>query len=50
MTTRAAALYARLGYAPVTAYTDRWSRTDRDGRVHEEADPCTFLVREPSAG
>ncbi|MGA5642196.1 GNAT family N-acetyltransferase [Streptomyces cinereoruber] len=46
---RAAALYARLGYVPVTAYTDRWSRKDRDGRVHEEADPCAFLVRELSA-
>ncbi|MET9932850.1 MULTISPECIES: hypothetical protein [unclassified Streptomyces] len=42
-------LCARLGYAPVTAYTDRWSRTDRDGRVHGEADACTFLVRELSA-
>ncbi|MFJ9434617.1 GNAT family N-acetyltransferase [Streptomyces sp. NPDC101490] len=42
---RAAALYARLGYTPVVEYTDRWSRTDAAGRVHEHADPCTFLVR-----
>ncbi|MFF5789582.1 GNAT family N-acetyltransferase [Streptomyces sp. NPDC012693] len=46
---RAAALYARLGYRPVVAYTDRWSWTDPDGRAHEEADPCTFLVRSLTA-
>lgn len=43
---RAAGLYRRLGYGPVVAYTDRWSWTDPDGRTHEEADPCTFLVRD----
>ncbi|MFF5976061.1 GNAT family N-acetyltransferase [Streptomyces sp. NPDC012769] len=42
---RAAALYARLGYEPVTAYIDRWSYTDPQGRTHHEADSCTFLVR-----
>ncbi|MFJ7068997.1 GNAT family N-acetyltransferase [Streptomyces sp. NPDC101115] len=42
---RAAALYARLGYAPVTAYTDRYAYTDADGVRHERADACTFLVR-----
>ncbi|MFB6624572.1 GNAT family N-acetyltransferase [Streptomyces sp. NPDC056374] len=42
---RAAALYGRLGYEPVVAYTDRWSWTDADGHVHDEADACTFLVR-----
>ncbi|MFE7600121.1 GNAT family N-acetyltransferase [Streptomyces sp. NPDC057494] len=43
---RAAALYARLGYARVLTYTDRWSWTDADGHRHDEADPCTFLVRD----
>ncbi|MFD3534992.1 GNAT family N-acetyltransferase [Streptomyces sp. NPDC058664] len=47
---RAAALYARLGYAPVVAYTDRWSWTDLSGHPHDEADPCTFLVRDLAAG
>ncbi|MGW2300411.1 GNAT family N-acetyltransferase [Streptomyces sp. NPDC001809] len=42
---RAAALYARLGYAPVVAYTDRWTWTDPEGRTHAAADACTFLVR-----
>ncbi|MFH9724706.1 GNAT family N-acetyltransferase [Streptomyces sp. NPDC017254] len=42
---RAAALYARLGYAPVVAYTDPWSRTDAEGRTHACADACVFLVR-----
>ncbi|MFD5327284.1 GNAT family N-acetyltransferase [Streptomyces sp. NPDC127092] len=42
---RAAALYARLGYAPVTAYTDRYAYTDEDGVRHECAEACTFLVR-----
>ncbi|MFF9196138.1 GNAT family N-acetyltransferase [Streptomyces sp. NPDC014779] len=42
---RAAALYARLGYTPVTAYTDRYAYTDPQGVRHECADPCTFLVR-----
>ncbi|KQX48021.1 acetyltransferase [Streptomyces sp. Root66D1] len=42
---RAAALYARLGYEPVVTYTDRWSRTDAEGRTFAYADPCTFLVR-----
>lgn len=46
---RAAALYARLGYTPVVAYTDRWSWTDADGHPHDEADPCTFLVRDLTA-
>ncbi|WP_370410983.1 GNAT family N-acetyltransferase [Streptomyces fradiae] len=42
---RAAALYARLGYGPVTAYTDRYAYTDEAGLRHDCADPCTFLVR-----
>ncbi|MFI8964456.1 GNAT family N-acetyltransferase [Streptomyces sp. NPDC053493] len=42
---RAAALYARLGYEPVSAYTDRWTSTDAQGRTHEQADTATFLVR-----
>ncbi|MFI8827296.1 GNAT family N-acetyltransferase [Streptomyces sp. NPDC053431] len=42
---RAAALYARLGYAPVTAYTDRYGYTDADGVRRDHADGCTFLVR-----
>ncbi|MFB7360046.1 GNAT family N-acetyltransferase [Streptomyces gardneri] len=42
---RAAALYARLGYEPVVAYTDRWAWTDAAGRTHACADACTFLVR-----
>ncbi|GGM13062.1 hypothetical protein GCM10010129_66410 [Streptomyces fumigatiscleroticus] len=45
---RAAALYARLGYRPLTAYLDRWSCTGADGTLHEYADPCTFLVKELS--
>ncbi|MFG3348979.1 GNAT family N-acetyltransferase [Streptomyces sp. NPDC048018] len=42
---RAAALYARLGYTPVTAYTDRYAYTDADGVRHTCADACTFLVK-----
>ncbi|MFE0649787.1 GNAT family N-acetyltransferase [Streptomyces sp. NPDC059534] len=42
---RAAALYARLGYEPVTEYTDRWSFTDPEGRTRTQADAATFLVR-----
>ncbi|MFJ9580213.1 GNAT family N-acetyltransferase [Streptomyces sp. NPDC101191] len=42
---RAAALYARLGYAPVTAYTDRYAYTDPAGLRHACADACTFLVK-----
>ncbi|GHK03015.1 GNAT family N-acetyltransferase [Streptomyces sp. NPDC003753] len=47
---RAAALYARLGYRPLTAYVDRWSYEDADGVAHECADPCTFLIKELPAG
>ncbi|MFE9998587.1 GNAT family N-acetyltransferase [Streptomyces avermitilis] len=43
---RAAELYARLGYRPLTGYVDRWSYEGRDGTAHECADPCTFLVKE----
>ncbi|MFE2014255.1 GNAT family N-acetyltransferase [Streptomyces sp. NPDC059491] len=43
--TRAAALYARLGYEPVTEYTDRYSSTDAAGRTRHHADVATFLVR-----
>ncbi|MFI9153180.1 GNAT family N-acetyltransferase [Streptomyces sp. NPDC053367] len=43
---RAAALYTRLGYLPLTTYLDRWSYEDHDGVVHECADPCTFLVKD----
>ncbi|MER5967408.1 GNAT family N-acetyltransferase [Streptomyces sp. NPDC002057] len=46
---RAAALYERLGYTPVVAYTDRWSWTDPRGVGHDEADACTFLVRRLTA-
>ncbi|MFF2507376.1 GNAT family N-acetyltransferase [Streptomyces sp. NPDC058067] len=45
--TRAAALYVRLGYRPaVPRYLDRWSYVDQDGRIHDNADPCAFLVKE----
>jgi GNAT superfamily N-acetyltransferase len=43
---RAAALYARLGYRPLTAYTDRWSYEDAHGVIRTCADPGTFLVKE----
>ncbi|MDG4862827.1 GNAT family N-acetyltransferase [Streptomyces sp. T-3] len=46
---RAAALYARLGYRPVVAYTDRWAYVDGAGRRVECADACTFLVKELSS-
>ncbi|POX55974.1 GNAT family N-acetyltransferase [Streptomyces sp. Ru71] len=42
---RAAALYARLGYHPLTDYLDRWTYQDHDGATHEQVDPCTFLVK-----
>ncbi|MFF9818562.1 GNAT family N-acetyltransferase [Streptomyces sp. NPDC014006] len=42
---RAAALYARLGYRPLTDYLDRWTYQDDDGATHEQVDPCTFLVK-----
>ncbi|MEV0741392.1 GNAT family N-acetyltransferase [Streptomyces sp. NPDC050549] len=47
---RAAALYARLGYRPLTDYVDRWSYLDRDGSVHECVDLCTFLTKELPSG
>ncbi|NEB05915.1 GNAT family N-acetyltransferase [Streptomyces sp. SID13726] len=47
---RAAALYARLGYRPVTDYLDRYSYEDRDGTTRECVDACTFLVRELPSG
>ncbi|MEV6513383.1 GNAT family N-acetyltransferase [Streptomyces sp. NPDC051642] len=47
---RAADLYARLGYRPLTDYVDRWSYEDRDGVTRECADPCTFLTKELASG
>jgi GNAT superfamily N-acetyltransferase len=47
---RAADLYARLGYRPLTDYVDRWSYEDRDGVTHECVDPCTFLTKELPSG
>ncbi|MFH8801502.1 GNAT family N-acetyltransferase [Streptomyces sp. NPDC017936] len=43
---RAAALYARPGYEPLTDHLDRWSYEDVDGVPHACVDPCTFLTRE----
>ncbi|MFJ2161696.1 GNAT family N-acetyltransferase [Streptomyces sp. NPDC087856] len=43
---RAADLYARLGYRPLTDYVDRWSYVDHDGVTRECVDPCTFLTKE----
>ncbi|NUQ98086.1 MAG: GNAT family N-acetyltransferase [Streptomyces sp.] len=43
---RAAALYARLGYRPVTDYLDRYTYIDADGAERECIDACTFLVKE----
>ncbi|WP_041822114.1 GNAT family N-acetyltransferase [Streptomyces davaonensis] len=43
---RAAALYERLGYRPLTDYLDRYAYEDHDGSLRECVDPCTFLVRE----
>ena len=43
---RAAALYARLGYRPTVTYVDRWAYLDADGVRHQQADTCSFLVRE----
>ncbi|NUP65406.1 MAG: GNAT family N-acetyltransferase [Nonomuraea sp.] len=43
---RAAALYARLGYRPVTDYLDRYTYVDTDGAERECIDACTFLVKE----
>ncbi|GAA2517237.1 GNAT family N-acetyltransferase [Streptomyces longisporus] len=43
---RAAALYARLGYRPVTDYLDRYTYVDADGAERECVDACTFLVKE----
>jgi len=45
---RAAALYARLGYRPTVAYVDRWAYVDQAGVRQEQADACTFLVKELS--
>ncbi|MET7487818.1 GNAT family N-acetyltransferase [Streptomyces sp. NPDC005538] len=47
---RAAGLYARLGYRPLTEYVDRWSYEDREGVTHEHADPCTFLAKSLPSG
>jgi GNAT superfamily N-acetyltransferase len=41
---RAAALYQRLGYQPVTPYVDRYAHRDAEGIVRHIADPCTFMV------
>ncbi|WP_329341391.1 GNAT family N-acetyltransferase [Streptomyces sp. NBC_00663] len=43
---RAAALYARLGYRPTVDYVDRWAYVDQAGVRQEQADACTFLVKE----
>ncbi|MFF0012477.1 GNAT family N-acetyltransferase [Streptomyces sp. NPDC005374] len=43
---RAATLYARLGYAPLTDYHDRWSYEDPDGVLHDWVEECTFLVKD----
>lgn len=44
---RASALYARRGYRPAgpPVYLDRWSYVDAKGVTHDQADPCTFLVK-----
>ncbi|MEU3843509.1 GNAT family N-acetyltransferase [Streptomyces sp. NPDC028635] len=42
---RASALYARLGYRPLTDYLDRWTYQDDDGETRARVDPCTFLVK-----
>jgi GNAT superfamily N-acetyltransferase len=47
--TRAAALYARLGYRPTVAYVDRWAYLDTAGVRQERADVCTFLLKELTA-
>ncbi|MFJ9249460.1 GNAT family N-acetyltransferase [Streptomyces sp. NPDC101776] len=47
---RAAALYARLGYEPLTDYYDRWSYEDADGFLHDNVDHCTFLVKDLPSG
>jgi GNAT superfamily N-acetyltransferase len=47
---RAAHLYARLGYRPLTDYVDRWSYVDHDGVTRECVDPCTFLTKELPSG
>ncbi|EDY59592.1 MULTISPECIES: GNAT family N-acetyltransferase [Streptomyces] len=47
---RAAALYARLGYRPVTDYLDRYTYEDHDGTIRECVDACVFLVRELPSG
>ncbi|MGW2570896.1 GNAT family N-acetyltransferase [Streptomyces sp. NPDC001537] len=44
---RAAALYTRLGYRPVTDYLDRYTYVGVDGAERECVDACTFLVKEP---
>ncbi|MGP3969732.1 GNAT family N-acetyltransferase [Streptomyces sp. 6N223] len=41
---RAAALYRRLGYRPVTSYVDRYAHGDAEGVVQHVANPCTFMV------
>ncbi|WP_405874914.1 GNAT family N-acetyltransferase [Streptomyces sp. NBC_00005] len=43
---RAAALYARLGYRPLVDYLDRYSYEDQDGTIRECVDACTFLVKD----
>ncbi|PIB09520.1 MULTISPECIES: GNAT family N-acetyltransferase [Streptomyces] len=42
---RAAGLYARLGYLPLTGYVDRWSYEEGDGTTRECADACTLTAR-----
>ncbi|MDT0341470.1 GNAT family N-acetyltransferase [Streptomyces litchfieldiae] len=41
---RAAALYRRLGYRPVTSYVDRYTLRDAEGVPRHMADPCAFMV------
>ncbi|WP_307174056.1 GNAT family N-acetyltransferase [Streptomyces africanus] len=43
---RAAVLYARIGYRPLTPYVGRWSYEGHDGVTHECVEELTFLVKE----
>ncbi|WP_079085164.1 GNAT family N-acetyltransferase [Streptomyces dysideae] len=46
---RAAALYERLGYRPLSDYLGRWSYEGHDGVTHECVEALTFLVKELSS-
>ncbi|MFJ7076435.1 GNAT family N-acetyltransferase [Streptomyces sp. NPDC098781] len=43
---RAADLYTRLGYEPLTDYYDRWTYEDDQGRLRDCVDACTFLIKD----